>query len=93
MIEVFKTSVTDPSLAALLRMHLEAGFPGYKVSFDLEDCDRVLRIEHRSGVVNAHAVIDMLQDWGVLAAILEDETPFEIGLPSSIIGQRLSSMS
>ena len=86
MIEVFKTCITDPALATLLRKHLELSFRGYKVNFDLEDCDHILRIEHGGGLVNARAVIELLKDWGVQAAVLEDEAPFEIGLLSSIIG-------
>jgi hypothetical protein len=83
MIEVFKTCVTEQALAMLLRKHLELGFPGYKVNFDLEDCDRILRIEHRGGVVNAGAVIDMLRDWGVLAAVLGDEVPSTVHGPQA----------
>lgn len=48
MVEVFKTNVEQTAhaekLAALLRLH----FPGSKVNFDLEDCDRILRVEGQS---------------------------------------------
>jgi hypothetical protein len=42
---VFKTNVQQAAhaekLVTLLRLH----FPGSKVNFDLEDCDRILRVE------------------------------------------------
>ncbi|QKJ32109.1 hypothetical protein HQ865_20855 [Mucilaginibacter mali] len=45
MIEVFKTDVQQPGTANLLIAKLILLFPGSKVNFDLEDCDRVLRVE------------------------------------------------
>ncbi len=45
MVEIFKTNVEsmDESKAIIKRLH--ARFPGYKINFDLDDCDRILRIE------------------------------------------------
>ncbi|MES2276935.1 MAG: hypothetical protein V4592_12985 [Bacteroidota bacterium] len=45
MIEVFKTDVQQPGTANLLIAKLILLFPGSRVNFDLEDCDRVLRVE------------------------------------------------
>lgn len=45
MIEVFKTNVPDSMVAELLMARLQRIFPGCRVNFDLDDCDRVLRIE------------------------------------------------
>lgn len=45
MIEVFKTDVQQPGTANLLTAKLLLLFPGSRVNFDLEDCDRVLRLE------------------------------------------------
>jgi hypothetical protein len=86
MIEVFKTGVTDLIQANLLRDQIHRTFPRYRANFDLEDCDRILRVEHRGGVVRAEAVIDLLKDWNVYAAVLPDEVnaglvPFGNGLP------------
>ena len=45
MIEVFKTNVQEfaeaQKLVAVLRRH----FPGSKINIDLDDCDKVLRVE------------------------------------------------
>jgi hypothetical protein len=45
IIEVFKTDVQQTGTANLLIAKLMLLFPGSRVNFDLEDCDRVLRVE------------------------------------------------
>jgi len=77
MIEVFKTGVTDPAQADLLRDQIHRVFPRYRANFDLEDCDHILRVEHRGGAVRAAAVIELLKDWNVYAAVLPDEVVSE----------------
>lgn len=70
MVEVFKTNIPDRAAArrvtaALRRMH------GYTlVSCDLEDCDRVLRIE--AECVDADAVMDVLRGLDIGCAVMDD---------------------
>ncbi|MEO7213096.1 hypothetical protein [Mucilaginibacter sp.] len=45
MIEVFKTNVDDFSRSQFLAGLIEAYFKVRRVNFDLEDCDKVLRVE------------------------------------------------
>lgn len=45
MIEVFKTSIGSEREAAETSGKLREMLPGSRISFDLEDCDRILRIE------------------------------------------------
>ena len=45
MVEVFKTNVAKAEQATELVSLLQQHFPSGRVTFDLEDCDRVLRIE------------------------------------------------
>ena len=45
MVEVFKTNVQDEEHARMLVHHIHESCGHYKVNFDLEDCDRILRIE------------------------------------------------
>lgn len=59
MVEVFKTNVTAAIEAAKLVALLQGYFPGSKISFDLEDCDRVLRVEGR--IIFSEKVIHLLQ--------------------------------
>jgi hypothetical protein len=45
MIEIFKTNVQYPIIAKEISAALYQQLVHPKVSFDLDDCDRVLRIE------------------------------------------------
>ena len=45
MVEVFKTDVRGASQARKLVEILLQHFPGSKINFDLEDCDKILRVE------------------------------------------------
>jgi len=45
MVEVFKTNVQDKGQAEQLVHLLSRYFPACSINFDLDDCDKVLRIE------------------------------------------------
>ena len=45
MVEVFKTNVQESREANMLLDMLGQHFPGTKINFDLDDCDKVLRME------------------------------------------------
>ena len=45
MVEVFKTNVRQKRQAKMLLCRLLEQFPSFRINFDLEDCDKVLRIE------------------------------------------------
>ena len=45
MIEVFKTDVTTASDANHIVEMLIQHFPGSRINFDLQDCDKILRVE------------------------------------------------
>lgn len=74
MVEVFKTNITDSAQAKQLTHLLQRLFAGYKVNFDLEDCDKILRVETHIGLVQAELVIQLLWDYGFEAAILPDDS-------------------
>ena len=59
MVEVFKTNVTELADAELLIGELHKAFPFYKVNFDLDDCDNILRIESEENI--ALPIIDLLK--------------------------------
>jgi len=48
MIEVFKTNVEETVQAKKIVNILLAHFPGNKINFDLQDCDKILRVEGKS---------------------------------------------
>lgn len=45
MIEVFKTNVQNEYQAATILDMLSGYYPLYRINFDLDDCDRILRVE------------------------------------------------
>lgn len=73
MIEVFKTNVTDTQIADQLIVQIHSNFVGYRANFDLDDCDRILRIENRNGTVNALAIISLLNGNSYEAEVLADD--------------------
>lgn len=44
IVEVFRTNVQDERDAGMIINRLQQKFPGSRVNFDLQDCDKVLRI-------------------------------------------------
>jgi hypothetical protein len=77
MIEVFKTNVQDPVQANMLIHHIHELFGHYRVNFDLEDCDKILRIQSKAGIVEPEFVIELLRDFGFSAEVLPDDAPVE----------------
>ena len=49
-IEVYKTNVDEISSAKIILDEILESHPNSDPSFDLEDCDKVLRIEDSSGI-------------------------------------------
>lgn len=73
MIEVFKTTVTNKHHADILVVALQKFFPGYTVNFDLEDCDRILRVKSTSGPVDPDDIIYFLRGFDFHAEVLPDD--------------------
>jgi len=74
MIEVFKTNVNDVDQAKMLIDQIHETF-SYEANFDLQDCDRILRVKCKTGVVHASALIRLLHDVGFQAEVLPDSHP------------------
>ena len=72
MVEVFKTNVKDGGHAIQLLERIHAAFTGYKANFDLDDCDRILRVKAISGSVEARRLIALLKELGCHAEVLPD---------------------
>lgn len=73
MVEVFKTDVVKQSQARLLADLICLAFTGYQATFDLEDCDKVLRISCGGSEICSTSVIGLLESFGYEAAVLEDD--------------------
>lgn len=59
-IEVFKTNVYAEAEAAKIINFLLKQFPHYKINFDLDDCDRILRIETLNSDINEREIEQMV---------------------------------
>ncbi|WP_431244154.1 hypothetical protein ACQ9BO_07195 [Flavobacterium sp. P21] len=45
IVEVFKTNVQKEADKNYVIAVIQTQFPDYKINFDLEDCDKILRVE------------------------------------------------
>ena len=75
MVEVFKTDVGEAAAAMRIVEALQDRCALYVANFDLDDCDRVLRVKCLVGEVDATEVIMQLTELGFNAEILPDEIP------------------
>lgn len=69
MVEVFKTNVQLEEEAAILAGKLSLKFPLTRINFDLEDCDKVLRVEGKH--IAPHKIVELLSSDGYQCHILE----------------------
>lgn len=75
MVEVFKTNVKESPDAQKILARIHAGFVGYKASFDLDDCDKILRIVSHNDTVQNEAIMRLVKKMGYKASVLPDEVP------------------
>ena len=68
MVEVFKTNVQYRALAEQLASILRDRFAFSRISFDLEDCDKILRVEGKQ--ICVENVIEMLSTYGLKCEVL-----------------------
>ena len=59
MIYVFKTSVRTKRQAKGLTPHIDEILPNAKWNFDLDDCDKILRIDSADNIISL--IINMLR--------------------------------
>ena len=69
MTEVFRTNVDCKDAAMQLLNLLWKSFPHGMINFDLEDCDKILRVEAIS--FNPNEIIHLLKKEGYQCEILE----------------------
>jgi hypothetical protein len=64
LVEVYRTTVTSPGAASGLLRQLRSFFPGWCISFDLDDCDRVLRVETTGDPIDNNLIAGLLRQSG-----------------------------
>jgi hypothetical protein len=60
MIEVFKTNVEEAKDAGTIVQLLLQQFPGSRINFDLQDCDKILRVEGKDFSADKVMVLGLL---------------------------------
>lgn len=58
MVQIFKTDVQTKELSEIIIKLLLEKYPTYQINFDLEDCDRILRVENK--IVDVKGIIGLL---------------------------------
>ena len=71
MIEVFKTNIVYAGQETPILLELGMLLPHHKINFDLEDCDKILRIE--SERFDPLAVMEVLRENNLVCVRLERE--------------------
>jgi hypothetical protein len=70
MVEVFKTNVQYRELAEQLASILQSRFTFCKINFDLDDCDKILRVEGKQ--ICVESIIEILNTYGLQCEVLTD---------------------
>ncbi len=70
LVEVFKTNVQEAQQAKLLVEMLLEHLPGGRINFDLEDCDKVLRVQRHE--ISSAKIISLLNQQGFHCEVLPD---------------------
>lgn len=69
MIEVFKTNIAYAGQETLVLQKLGMLLPHHKINFDLEDCDKILRIEGEG--FDPRTVMELLKENNLACVRLE----------------------
>lgn len=69
VIAVFKTNISSPVEAKHILDKLSDYYPEHRISFDLEDCDKILRIEGEPQEL--HILKKTIHENGFICEILE----------------------
>lgn len=69
MVEVFKTDVYEQERSIIILEKLLQNFPDNKINFDLDDCDKILRVEGEN--VFSGRIMELLNQEGHECQILD----------------------
>ena len=72
MIEVFKTNVENHADANMLVREIHKIFTGHEANFDLDDCDKILRVKCKEEMAEPSLFIRLLHRFGFRAEVLPD---------------------
>ncbi len=69
MVEVFKTNVQRKGEAKMLLLKLVQLFPEHKINFDLDDCDKILRVQGKN--ISSEKIIQLIIEENYQCKVLE----------------------
>lgn len=69
IVEVFKTNVNKEDEAKDLIAKLSSHFPQCKINFDLEDCDKILRVEGKQ--ILPEKIVEVINGNGYQCNVLD----------------------
>ncbi|MEO3406854.1 hypothetical protein AAFN85_23260 [Mucilaginibacter sp. CAU 1740] len=70
IVEVFKTNVNKRRDANKLLEAIHQTFLNHKANFDLDDCDRILRVQCNEGTICPKTLVAFLNNLGCRAEVL-----------------------
>jgi hypothetical protein len=70
MIEVFATNIDTHRKAEKVLNQIREAYPDYLANFDLEDCDKILRIETRESLIDTKSIIQLVIEMNGEASLL-----------------------
>ena len=73
MIEVFRTNVTSLKDSQEIVIAIRRTHPYYRVNFDLQDADRILRIVSPINCIDMDSIVHIVREFGYRAEVLVDE--------------------
>jgi hypothetical protein len=68
MIEVFKTNVQTQERAQIVLSMLAGTFPSFKINFDLDDTDKILKVQGEN--IRAELITGLLKEKGYQCEVL-----------------------
>ena len=71
MIEIFKTNITKRAVSKRVTKHLLEILPHASINFDLEDCDKILRVENSLQNFMTQQIIESVEKLGFECEVLE----------------------
>lgn len=72
MVEIFKTDVHDKVKSEKILSKLNKSFPTYIINFDLDDCDKILRVESNNGSIDIESILKIVRESSFKIELIPD---------------------
>lgn len=69
IVEIFKTNVQKDTDKNHVTASIQNQFPNHKINFDLEDCDKILRVE--GNPLDSKSIIQYVNSLGYICILLD----------------------